>query len=203
MKEVIEAIGIDESKRLIELEAVVSKGVRTFIEVGDALAEIRDSRLYRSEFATFQEYCETKWQFSRMRASQLISSAKIMKQIPDECKPGFTEKSARPLVHLSKNKCISVVKSVVKTAQKTGRKITAKTVREAAESVKTRPRGGLANEALDDLDKARQPVDVSARAVILKFLDDWWEENKSGFAYSTLTERQVVQSMKAHAEKTL
>jgi hypothetical protein len=32
-----------------------------FVKVGLALARIRDARLYRAEFPTFEAYCQTKW----------------------------------------------------------------------------------------------------------------------------------------------
>ncbi len=36
-----------ESQQLSKLESVITKGMKTFVEVGNALKEIRDSRLYR------------------------------------------------------------------------------------------------------------------------------------------------------------
>ena len=43
-------------------EAVVSMGWHTFVDVGLALPEIRDHRLYREEFDDFDTYCRAKWQ---------------------------------------------------------------------------------------------------------------------------------------------
>ena len=40
---------IRESQRLQELEKLIAKGQKTFVEVGLALAEIRDMRLYKRE----------------------------------------------------------------------------------------------------------------------------------------------------------
>jgi hypothetical protein len=40
-----------ERGRLAELEQVVERGLQTFVEVGLALTEIRDSRLYRVKYA--------------------------------------------------------------------------------------------------------------------------------------------------------
>ena len=44
----LEPISLVESQRLIELEKVIEGGRQTFVEVGTALAEIRDSQIYRS-----------------------------------------------------------------------------------------------------------------------------------------------------------
>ncbi len=52
----------EEASTLAECEAVIEKGMDTFLEVGNALLRIRDERLYRVGFSTFQEYCQARWQ---------------------------------------------------------------------------------------------------------------------------------------------
>jgi hypothetical protein len=66
-----------ENIRLSELEKAISKGQKQFVAVGLALAEIRDAKLYRGDFKTFAEYCETKWGFKRSYAYQMIESAGV------------------------------------------------------------------------------------------------------------------------------
>jgi hypothetical protein len=67
-----------EGARLVELEAVVERGFQTFIDVGQALQEIRDGRLYRAAHATFAEYCRERFGFSDSRGRQLIAAAKTV-----------------------------------------------------------------------------------------------------------------------------
>lgn len=67
-----------ESERLGRLEATIESGLQTFHEVGSALLEIRDSRLYRAEFSTFEDYCRDRWDMSRPRAYQLIDAAQVV-----------------------------------------------------------------------------------------------------------------------------
>ncbi|HET7037948.1 MAG TPA: hypothetical protein VFI42_19905, partial [Thermomicrobiaceae bacterium] len=62
--------------RLAELEAVIERGVPTFMEVGQALAEIRDARLYRETHTTFEAYCRERWGFTSSRARQLIGASR-------------------------------------------------------------------------------------------------------------------------------
>ncbi len=59
---------------LAELEGVIARHVRDFLAVGQALQQIRDSRLYRGTHATFQEYCVARWEFTPQRAGQLIKA---------------------------------------------------------------------------------------------------------------------------------
>lgn len=62
-------------------ERLIAKHLQTFYDVGHALAEIRDRRLYRANFGTFEDYCQKRWGFSRQRAAQLISGADIAENL--------------------------------------------------------------------------------------------------------------------------
>lgn len=65
--------------RLAELELVIERGLTTFIEVGQALLEIRDSRLYPHD--TFDSYCKERWGWGRTRAEQMITAAKVTSEL--------------------------------------------------------------------------------------------------------------------------
>lgn len=65
--------------RLEQLEAVIERGLATFVEVGEALLEIRDSRLYRETHATFDAYCQQRWGIHRSRGYQLMEAAKVVR----------------------------------------------------------------------------------------------------------------------------
>jgi hypothetical protein len=88
-----ETLTVDESRRLVELERTIEHGLATFIEVGGALMEIRDSRLYRGEHRTFEDYCRKEWKMSRPRVYQLIGAAGV-------ATPPTSERQARPLTKL-------------------------------------------------------------------------------------------------------
>ena len=47
---------------------------RSFLEVGMTLKEIRDKRLYRQQYDTFEEYCARRWELSRPRSYQLCEA---------------------------------------------------------------------------------------------------------------------------------
>lgn len=64
-----------ERARLEELETVIERGLETFVEVGRALSEIRDNRLYRGEYTTFEEYCRERWRMDRRNANRHIEAA--------------------------------------------------------------------------------------------------------------------------------
>ena len=63
---------------LSELESIVERGLASFIEVGNALIEIRDAKMYGSEYVTFEGYCNERFGISKTRAYQLIESTKTV-----------------------------------------------------------------------------------------------------------------------------
>jgi hypothetical protein len=86
-------------------ELVLASELRPFpfVEVGLALARIRDDRLYRAEFPTFEAYCQTKWHCGRSYVYHLISAAQLFTQVFADGKapkPSH-ESQLRPLVGLS------------------------------------------------------------------------------------------------------
>ena len=98
-------ITLKESARLVELERKIKTGMTTFVEVGNALMEIRDSRLYRVEHKTFEAYCQEKWGMSRRRANQLIGSADVVANLGTVVpKTPASERQARELKALPKLK---------------------------------------------------------------------------------------------------
>jgi hypothetical protein len=56
-------------------ERIIEKGLETFLDVGKALATIRDGGLYRATYKSFGEYVDAKWGFTRQRAHQIISAS--------------------------------------------------------------------------------------------------------------------------------
>src|SRR5215471_14441680 len=72
-------VRIREDERLAELEKAIAKGQKTFVEVGLALAEIRELRLYKREYSSFSEYCQKKWGWTKQHAYRLIEAAPIGK----------------------------------------------------------------------------------------------------------------------------
>jgi hypothetical protein len=98
----IEAISVDESKRLIALEETIKQGLDTFVEVGEALLEIRDSRLYRIEHSTFENYCREKWGMTHDFARKLIRGSEVVNNLKTNTivLVPASESQARPLTKL-------------------------------------------------------------------------------------------------------
>ncbi|MEV8523207.1 hypothetical protein AB0451_03465 [Streptomyces sp. NPDC052000] len=123
-----EILNSTEQADLVQLEAVIERGVNTFIEVGAALATIQERKLYRSEHGTFEDYCRSKWGFSRQRAHQLTSAAEAVTTIVDTGLPApANEGQARELTRVPVLERAEVWRE---TVERTGGQPTAAAVRE-------------------------------------------------------------------------
>jgi len=119
-------------ERLKLLEKVIEKGWKTFLEVGQALADIRDERLYRNHFPTFDSYCRQRWHYGRAYAYQLIGAAQVVERlsaIADIPLP-TNESQVRPLIGLDPEDMRQAWLNAVKHG-KTGR-VTARLVKKSA-----------------------------------------------------------------------
>jgi protein gp37 len=68
--------GSASGRSLEELEAIIARGLGTYIEVGLALIEIREGHKYRQRgFATFDAYCNDWLEMTHQRAYQLCEAA--------------------------------------------------------------------------------------------------------------------------------
>jgi hypothetical protein len=70
-----------EQAELSACEEVVGSGRNSVVQVGLALGRIRDLRLYRAEFDSFEAYCQAKWQYGRRYVDQLISAAQVFTRL--------------------------------------------------------------------------------------------------------------------------
>lgn len=90
--------------RLAECERRIEQGLKTFIDVGKALIEIRDDRLYRDTHATFEDYCRQRWGMRESRAYQMMDAAQAVEVLKSstivELPLPTNEAQARPLTIL-------------------------------------------------------------------------------------------------------
>lgn len=117
---------------LRDAEAVIEQGLRTFVEVGSALIRIRDERLYRDGYGSFEAYCEQRWGMSRPRAYQFMDAAALTQALsPMVDNPTIllpeNERQARELVGLAPERAAEIL---ARTAAANDGRLTAPTIRE-------------------------------------------------------------------------
>ena len=115
-----------ESLRLKQLEQIVKKGLDTFVEVGAALKEIQDKKLYRAEYESFEKYCRAEWGKSYGWAWRMIESSDVQKTLPSVKVPN--EATARELAKIPPARRSSVAQKAVADSGK----LSAPAVRKAA-----------------------------------------------------------------------
>lgn len=136
-----DALAPAERGRLAQLERTIERGLTTFIEVGSALVEIRDERLYRETHATFEEYCRERWGMARSRAYQLIDASAVADRLSTMVdKAPDSERQVRPLKRLEDpQEQAEAWQEAVDAAAAEGRKPTARDVEAVVERRRPKP----------------------------------------------------------------
>lgn len=166
-------IGLTDSEiiRKRECEAVIERGIKTFVDVGTALLEIRDNRYYREEYETFEEYCRVKWGWERRHAYRLIDSAKVFENVSrgTQIAPA-TERQARPLTSLEPEQQIEAWKVAVETAP--DGKITAAHVQSVVDAIREPEKRPVSYHVSDDSYDWYTPIEcIEAAREVLGSID--------------------------------
>lgn len=172
--------------RLGELEAVIQRGLDTFVEVGAALLEIRDARLYRETHGTFEEYCQHRWGMSRRHANRTIEAAGVAGVLGPIGPTPASESVARELTPVLREDPERVPEVWGEVVQEHGPEPTAKQVRETVERCELdpdpeppNPTERLRSELIDWFAQGR---------VIRRLLDD------DGPSFTHLSDRESLAS---------
>jgi hypothetical protein len=124
-KKVKKTLSAQEVKKLAECEKAIQENNQSFFLAGKALLEIRDGKLHKAEFTSFNEYCEGRWGFSGSHARRLIEAYQLVTMLRSEI-PGLGEDrlprnefQARLFLRLQKEKnWVKSWKALLKVANK-------------------------------------------------------------------------------------
>lgn len=108
------------------LEQTIAAGIKSFVEVGNALMQIRDRGLYRERHKTFEAYCQERWNLGRRQVNNLIGAADVVHDLGSAL-PKIQPASVRqavPLARLPREERAAAWQEVVETSP--GRKPTGK-----------------------------------------------------------------------------
>lgn len=130
------------AKSLAKHEATIERGLGTFVEVGQALLAIREDRLYRDGYETFEAYCGQRWGFTSSRARQLVGAAETVTAVTSAGgSPPTTEREARALNPLKNDpdKMASALDTAAGRARAEGRPMNAGDVKAAVAETLGKP----------------------------------------------------------------
>jgi hypothetical protein len=95
---------LDESERnaLKRCERIIKIGAAHFLKVGAALKEIRDRKLYREHYSSFEHYCMARFNIKRAHGYRLIEQSAAILALQDSAPVGdiplpTNERQAREL----------------------------------------------------------------------------------------------------------
>ena len=150
------ALTVDETALLGDCERTIERGFSTFLDVGSALAKIRDGQLYRASHETFASYCLERWKITARRAYQIMDAAGAVASLPEDVKRGsqISAKAAEQLSKVPEEKRESVVR---RAAQK-GR-VTARSVKSAAATEEPADKSSAGCELLAELYALKRAVE--------------------------------------------
>src|SRR5690348_15981222 len=71
----------EERTRLHALERVVERSLESFLECGRALLEVRDRRLYREHYKSFEHYLTRRWGITYSQGASLMRSTLVAENL--------------------------------------------------------------------------------------------------------------------------
>jgi hypothetical protein len=71
----------EQRSRLKELEGTIERTLSSFIECGMALREVRDQRLFRESYSSFDDYLAQRWSITRHHALRMIRAVTIAENL--------------------------------------------------------------------------------------------------------------------------
>jgi len=172
-----------ERQRLAHEEASIETGAA---QIGRALMTIRDQRLYREAYRTFEDYCQERWGMTPRHANRQVAAAKVA-ELVGPIGPTPREGQARELAPLLDDPDLLVTVWETAVAEADG-KPTAAIIREVRErfaddstAMPAEPRRPAPRRAPLPDSYLRSLVALKAKANALTKLtnDDRWNANRA------------------------
>jgi len=160
-----------ESYKLKQCESVIKAGLSTFLNVGQALATIRDNRLYRAKYDSFERYCKSVWDLSKGYAYKQINGYETVTLLESEMSPigdisdeespdekpkilPINEAQTRPLTKLKKPEDQIAAWDIVLKRLNSGERLTAALIAKAVKEVQH-------NNGVETVAQTRQAVNTT------------------------------------------
>lgn len=108
---------VAEQSRLKSLEAKVDAGITSSLSAGDALRQIRDEKLYRQDYRSFDDYLQERWGCGKRYAYRIISAFEVREKLPEPVASKLrTEGQLRPLTDVPDSKLEEVLDRAIEMA---------------------------------------------------------------------------------------
>jgi hypothetical protein len=102
VSEQITGLSRQERSRLLALEETIARGRRLVQEVLEALFEVRDRRLYREQYPTFEAYCKEKWHWTPQYVNMQLACEETRRSLESAVSAvDAADRALRPLNRLA------------------------------------------------------------------------------------------------------
>ncbi|WP_371484806.1 hypothetical protein [Kitasatospora sp. NBC_00315] len=112
-----DVLAVDEQRNLLACEAAIEALKAAFWAAGKALEAVREGRLYRGQFSSFDDYCLQRWDIQRDYADKLIRAWRLAEQLHGLAERKLNEGQVRPLLGLAKAQGEDAAKAVFVVVQ--------------------------------------------------------------------------------------
>lgn len=135
------ALSTTEAEHLADCETIIAAGLASFVEVGEALADVRDSRLYRQTHGTFEDYCSDRWGLSHRHVNRMVEASQVVGALGPIGPVPTNEAQARPLAPLrdDPDALASAWQAANEAAEAKGKPVTAADVAAAVKAQQPEP----------------------------------------------------------------
>lgn len=148
VRAVVDTLSEFERAELARIESAMDAADDSHrMAVGALLLEVREKRLWREGYGSFEEYVEARHKISRSKAWIVAGLADVRRDVPEI----EVERHARALVALPSDERKAAWEDAKAAAG--GGKVTTRQVEEAAKAVKTRPRKPGPDATADDIEE--------------------------------------------------
>lgn len=207
-EELQKSLSAKERKRFEQCKQTIHNGLQTCWEVGEALREIRDSKLYREDFSTWEEFTEATHSLGRAYAARLMEAAEVKSDLEDRSPKTaeliVNEAQARALSDVPPEKRVKFVKELANT----GEPLTAEKIKDKADSTfsekpdsiapNVSPIGNIGpKEGLANTKDKEQPEDEVGTPITPEAMPFWLRRDEVQNLLSSLTK------IKGHMQRAL
>jgi hypothetical protein len=150
--------------------------------IGAWLTEIRDRELYRPQYSGFREYCKKELPFGRRRAYQIIEAEAVIAELPASVQGlAHNDWQVQELAKVPPGKRAEVLEKATAAAEREGKPLTARHIREAGIEFRHAAKMALALSREEDdarrFKRVWRNASLQSRRNILR-----WVFNKGGMS---------------------
>jgi len=178
--------------RLTHLENLIARNQCHFHEIGKALKEIRDSRLYKLIlFETFEAYTKARWDLGKSHVYRLIQAYQVVNNLSPigDILPE-NEYQVRPLIKLDPFE----QRRAWKTFLKTGMEITAPNIKKFVAGCKTFAKRKPVEDLTDQISKEYMVTVLGMLEQIRIAQNDHWQKTsrQAGLLWNQVIREKIL-----------